>query len=155
MRKWIALILCAALLLCGCSGYPDDVRLYLAVPGNYRSCTGTLTGITVDDGVSLQITFDDADTVQVFLGGTPNPAAMPYWFRFEVVGSNQQLLEESGFYDEVEIGSTVTIRASDLIYRDGEYFLLAGLECGGVEYLIFAEGMRNIVSHLDDNKSPF
>lgn len=154
MKKWIALILCAA-LLCGCAGYPSDVRLYLAVPGNYRTCTGTLTGISTGEEMTLQISFDDEETVRAFLGGAPNQAAMPYWFRFEVVGANQLLLQDSGFFDEVEVGSTVTIRASDLIYADGEYFFLGGLECGGVEYLKFAEGMRNIVSHLEANKSPF
>lgn len=151
MRRLTALILCAALLLGGCGGIPSGVRAQLSEPDSYRTCTGTLTSIDTVDGVTLRIEFEDEQTVTAFLGGTPHPAATPMWFGFEVVPENQTLLEESGFFEAVEPGSTVTIRASSLIHMDADWFFLAELSCEGVEYLNFEEGFANVTDYLSKN----
>lgn len=149
MRRLLVLLLCV-LLLMGCSRYPARVRDQLEDPGHYRTCTGTLTAIEAGDVVTLRISFEDTETVRAFLGSEPNAAAMPYIFGFEVVSGNHQLLTDSGFYESILPGDTVTIQASDLIYMDGNYFFLAALSCDGTEYLRFGDGLANISEYLNN-----
>ena len=150
MKRLIAL-LCAVLLLCGCSGIPNAVRRGLAKPEKYTTSTGILLEIKFGDEMYLKVSFDDPEEVRKYLGGEPHPAALPSWSGFQVVGANLDALEDSGFFDEVPLGSTVTIHASNFIYMDGEQFYIAAISCDGKEYLSFDVGFQNIQDYLEQN----
>ena len=150
MKRLIAL-LCAVLLLCGCSGIPNAVRRGLAKPEKYTTSTGILLEIRSGDEIRLRVSFDDPEEVRKYLDGGSNSGDLPSWSGFQVVGANMQALEDSGFFDEVPLGSTVTIHASNFIYMDGEQFYIAAISCDGKEYLSFEVGFQNIQDYLEQN----
>ena len=150
MKRLIAL-LCSVILLCGCSGIPNAVRRGLAKPEKYTTSTGILLEIRSGDEIRLRVSFDDPEEVRKYLDSGSNSGDIPSWNSFQVVGANMQALEDSGFFDEVPLGSTVTIHASNFIYMDGEQYYIAAISCDGKEYLSFEVGFQNIQDYLEQN----
>jgi len=76
-------------------------------------------------------------------------------YDFEIIPSNNELLYENGFYDNIEIGEYCNIRASWWIYMDGNFSYLASVIHMEDEYLNFDEGLNNIVELMDQDRSLF
>ena len=51
------------------------------------------------------------------------------------------------------VGEKISVKVSDFIYMDSEYFYVVQLEYNGKEYLNFEEGLKNLVDMMNKNKS--
>lgn len=53
------------------------------------------------------------------------------------------------------MNETIEIRASDLIYMDGNFFYIASVMYDETEYLNFDDGLKNIVNMIKKKRSVF
>lgn len=178
MKKMLSLTLCLVMLLVclsSCSGYNRIMRDHLSDAGNYHTFNVTLHSISYQDpstydivydfdpsevldyDIVFRVTFETREEVSAFLGGRLNPdipleeCIVP----LEVISDNHKTLVSNGFYDHVSPGDTIRITTSDLIYMDGNFFFVAQAEHDDTEYLNFKEGLQNIISMMNKNKSLF
>lgn len=174
-RRFITTILCLYIvlsLLTSCSGYNAQMRKHLSDEANYHSFCGTIcdiyyfdaennkvslpaSGEIPDCDVVIELTFGDRDTVKKFLGSEPNSewSSAEYKFVFEITKENNQILIENGFYDIVSINTPIEITASNFIYMDSDFFLIAAGTYNETTFLSFADGIQNIRKYLNDHKS--
>lgn len=72
---------------------------------------------------------------------------------FEVIYDNTQELIENGLLEDVKIGDTVTIKATDWTYGDTRFLYIAALESDSVCYLDIQTGLKNMIAYMDENRS--
>lgn len=72
---------------------------------------------------------------------------------FELFYTNAQTIIENGALENIRLGDTVTIKATDWTYSDGRFLYIAYLESNSVCYLDFETGLNNIVTYMDENRS--
>ena len=153
MKKILLFSLVLLLIfLSSCNGYNKIMRNHLSDPENY----GTYQAIIVECTTgSLTVTFEDRASVKSFLGANSNPDIPVEDYRFVLLltAENSQLLTESGFFETVSAGDKITIRASNYIYMDGNFFQIAMIEHGETVYLPFEKGLQNIITMMENNKS--
>lgn len=70
----------------------------------------------------------------------------------KILTANFNILVDNGFFDEIEKGTEITIRASNFIYMDNDFYYIAGIEFQGRTYLSFEQGLQNIVEYMDRHK---
>lgn len=177
MKKTTALTtFLAILLICftSCSGYNQIMRNHLENADNYHTCEVILKDLYyidsstnekkydvtdqdfLDNDISLEVSFfNNIEELRPFLGGNPNEdiPLEAYKFQFHVTKSNSNILASNGFYTNITVGEKISVKVSDHIYMDSEYFYVAQLEYKGKEYLSFEEGLKNIVDMMNENKS--
>ncbi len=155
MKKYVIVCLCLAIcLLTTACGFNHIMKKELSNPESYGTFTVTISDIkSVDDGAYIYVTFASYDDVQLFLGSTPNKERPleEYQSRLEVTAENNKLLTDSGFYNIVKVGDTITVRASHFIYMDGDFFYIASVTVGDTEYLNFDKGLDNIIKMMQKN----
>ena len=178
MKKMLSLTLCLAVLLAclsSCSGYNKIMRDHLSDADNYHTFNVTLHSISYQDpstydivydfdpsevldyDIIFRVTFETREEVSAFWGGRLNPdipleeCIVP----LQVISDNHKVLVSNGFYDHVSLGDTISITASDWIYMDGDFFFVAQAEYDGTEYLNLEDGLKNIISMMNKNKSLF
>ena len=111
-----------------------------------------------ENDVILEVSFfNSVEELIPFLGHTPdeNTSLDVYTVQFRLTDHNCNVLASNNFFTNVNIGQRICVRASDFIYMDSEYFLVAQLNYNGREYLSFDEGFKNIVDMMDQDKSLF
>ncbi len=163
-----------AAVLFDCSGYNKIIRDHLANAENYQSYDVTVTQIYYSDenngiyqnytapdfpchDIYLKVQFHSLEDISGFLGGTPNPKYSPdeYQFNLMMLKENAEIAASNGLFESISLNSVVSVRASDLIYMDGDFFYIAQLTYNGTEYLSFADGIHNIINRLNQDKSLF
>ena len=179
MKKISCFILIFAILqvsLVSCSGYNGIMRNHLKNPDNYQACEVILEDFyyivpstnekkrdfTTNEFSNNDIIFDVSffngiEELRPFLGGMPNPdiPLEEYKFQFRVIKSNNRILLANGFFNQITVGEKISVRVSDFIYMDSDFFHIARLEYNGKEYLNFEEGLTNIIDMMNKNKSFF
>lgn len=153
MKKILLFSLVLLLIfLSSCNGYNKIMRNHLSDPENYGTYQAIIVEYTTE---SLTVTFEDRASVESFLGANSNPDIPVEDYRFVLLltAENSQLLTESGFYETVSAGDKITIRASNYIYMDGNFFQIAMIEHGETVYLPFEKGLQNIITMMENNKS--
>ena len=175
MQRFIAMILCLFIflfLMTSCSGYNSIMRDHLSDRTNYNSYRGEICDIYYFDAenikvsllstdeipecdVVIELTFDDRDTINKFLGAEPNPewSLDEYKFTFDITKENNQILVENGFYDTVSLNTQIEITASSFIYMDSDFFFIAAVTYNETEYLHFEDGIQNIQEYINEHKS--
>ena len=173
-RYFVAIISLTVILsiLTSCTGYNSIMRNHLCDKKNYHTYCGKLCDIYYFDDknqkvsllsnsfipdcdVMFQLTFsDDIEALEKFLGAMPNTeiSLSEYKFSFSVTKENNKILVDNG-YDTVSKNSIIKIIASNFIYMDGQFFLIAAIRFNDTEYLNFEDGFNNIVDHINNNKS--
>lgn len=153
MKKILLFSLVLLLIfLSSCNGYNKIMRNHLSDPENYGTYQAIIVEYTTE---SLTVTFEDRESIGKFLGTDSNPEIPMEEYRFTLVltAENSQLLTENGFFETVSVGDKITIRASNYIYMDGNFFQIAMIEHGETVYLPFEQGLRNIITMMENNKS--
>jgi len=175
MKRLIAISLCLVVILplfTACTGYNSQMRRHLTDEKNYYSYCGTIldvyylnsenkkvsllsSGTIPDCDVTVELTFDDRDTVKEFLGAEPNPewSLTEYKFAFEITKENNQILVDNGFYDSISISTPIEITASNYIYMDSNFFYIAAVTYNETTFLPFEDGIQNIREYINENKS--
>lgn len=106
--------------------------------------------------VYLDVAFDSKEDIAPFYGVSASSLAgdcSEYTIRLEIIPENARELLRNVF-DDIGAGSTITLRASSLIYQDGDFFYVSSLTYNGIEYLALTDGMENIIAMMDNEKSP-
>ncbi len=144
---FISIFLCAILLLS--SGliwgrYNSIMKRELSNIENYTEYTYTLIEREkYKDYVYMIVTLAEADET------------IPYSdeCRLEVIPANAEILKEKGFFDEVEPGDTLTIKADLFTYGDADFFFVASVKSENKSYLDEETAMYNIIKHMLANSS--
>lgn len=161
---FLSALMCLLSTACGYNAIMVDI---LSDPESYGTFTVTITEIkSTDEEITdvtdeafaknnafIYVTFASYEDAALFLGSTPN-RDLPlenYGNRLEVTAENNKMLAESGFYDNVKVGDTITVRASHFIYMDGNFFYIASVALGDTEYLNFDTGLANIMKMMKAN----
>ena len=179
MKKISCFILIFAILqvsLVSCSGYNGIMRNHLKNPDNYQACEVILedfyyivpstnekkrdftTNEFSNNDIIFVVSFSNSyEELKPFLGITPDESTPSgeYKFQFRVIKSNNRILLANGFFNQITVGEKISVRVSDFIYMDSDFFHIARLEYNGKEYLNFGEGLRNIIDMMNKNKSFF
>ena len=153
MKKILLFFLVLLLIfLSSCNGYNKIMRNHLSDPENYGTYQAIIVECTTE---SLTVTFEDRESIRKFLGADSDPEIPMEEYRFTLVltKENSQLLTKSGFYETVSAGDKITIRASNYIYMDSNFFQIAMIEHGETVYLPFEKGLQNIITMMENNKS--
>lgn len=179
-RKFVT---CIALILilacCPACGYNALMREYLSDPENYY--TGNVVFVDayyyddivqtennrkyvrdsdvstfIDHEVTIDVRFETEEDFFDLIGFYPAFDAdylKEFEFLISALPPNNKILCENGFYENVSAGDKISIRTSNWIYMDTEFRFLAYVECNGVVYLNFEEGLANIVNFMNEHKS--
>lgn len=177
MKKTTCLTtLLAILITCfaSCSGYNKPMRDHLGNADNYHTCEVILEDLYYIDSstnekkrditdqdflnndIFLEVSFfNSIDDLRPFLGLTPSKDTPleTYKFQFRVTKSNSRILASNDYYANMTVGEKISVKVSDFIYMDSEYFYVVQLEYNGKEYLNFEEGLKNLVDMMNKNKS--
>ena len=177
MRKQLTFlfsILVFAVSLSSC-GFNRIMYEHLSVPDNYEQYSARIVKLhyeyeknvlsedfqreRFDDvlGVYLDVAFDSKEDIAPFYGVSASSLAgdcSEYTIRLEIIPENARELLRNGFFVDISPDSTITLRASSLIYQDGDFFYVSSLTYNGVEYLALTDGMENIIAMMDNEKSP-
>lgn len=176
MKKNLVFSIILALILgcfSSCSGYNRIMREYLSDPENYRTFEVVLDDIYYLDSDShklvndfnvsefleydmyFNVKFETYENLSVFIGGTPNTDTPieECIITLRIISDNNKILYENGFYDKVSSGNKINITSSGWVYMDTEFHYISQVECDGVVYLNFEEGLKNIVNMMNNNKS--
>ncbi len=171
--SFLLIVTSLCVLLSSCSGYNKVMREHLSNSENYHNYTATLVDMyyedtsngeihrnfdgedCIDSDVTIIVTFETAEHVSAFLGGTPNTekSLEDYKFSLRINSANNKILFENGFYENVSLGDKINIISSNWIYMDNDFFYVAQIECDGVIYLNFEDGLKNITEMINESKS--
>lgn len=179
MKRILCFIFILVLLsasLVSCSGYNKIMRNHLKNEDNYRTCEVYLKDFyyidpssdekkrdftertSIDANIIFEVSFfNSVEELKPFLGGSPNENILleEYIFQFYVTKENGNVLLSNNFFNDIPIGERFSVKVSDFIYMDSEFFYVAQLEYNGKEYLSFEKGLENIVNMMNKNKSLF
>ena len=72
---------------------------------------------------------------------------------FSVDYRNTMALIESGFFENVQIGDTITIRATCWVYGDTDWLIVGSVAKDDVTYLDIQTGLQNNKKTMDKNRS--
>ncbi len=179
MKRISCFILILTLLLLtfvSCSGYNRTMRDHLENADNYKTYEVILKDfyyidpstnekkrdITdqafLDNDIIFEVSFFNSfEELRPFLGGPPNEDVPleEYKFQFLIMKNNSNILSSNDLYKHITVGEKISVKVSDYIYMDSNYFYIAQLEYNGKEYLSFEEGLKNIVNMMKQDKSLF
>lgn len=148
--------------LCDESNYKEYtatiVDIFYEYDKNVLSDSFEIARITDAKCVYLDVSFESKEEIAHFYGVSEDSLGKDiseYIVRLEIISKNNELLFQNGFYDNVKIGYTVELKASSLIYQDGEFFYVSSIFYDGVEYLAEAEGLENIINMINKKRSLF
>ena len=78
-----------------------------------------------------------------------------YLITLEIIGDNIKEVCNNGFMNEIQPGDIIEVVASNWIYMDGDFFYIIGLSKDNKEYLNKDEGLQNLITYMNENKSIF
>lgn len=159
MKRFFALLLLALTLFCtSCYGYNAIMYDYLSKEEHYLLYEGTLADSPAEfvEGEELLLSLQLTET---YLQDNPNllynsrKEGEYYISSFTICAENAKVLYENHFFDEVDAGTVLRVRATSWIYMDGDFFFICAIESNGIEYLSVEEGMKNIRLMMEGNRS--
>jgi len=107
---------------------------YYSIQSNFVQVHGIVEEINLQDEILyLNINFDES----IFPNDGDNT--------FKIIQSNQQVLFENGFYDQVNVGDTIDFYSAPRIFGDGYIVPIIYIEKDGVIYLPFDTGQNNLL----------
>ena len=162
MRK-ILIVLFAFVLtitLSSCSGYNKKMRNYLSDSASYYEYTVEVQEIAISqydsNKLGVFVKFYTKEEVAKFRGvSAENLTLNPedYLITLEIIGDNINKACDNGLMEEIQSGDVIEVVTSNWIYMDGDFFYIIGLSKDNKEYLNKDEGLQNLISYMDENKS--
>lgn len=154
LRIYGVILLLCAFILTGC-GYNPIMYAHLSDRNNYETYIVQIEKIIYPDADTdkafFWVTFPDYEAVDQFEGyevDREKPLS-DYVEVFSVPAENHKLLSENLFYEQISVGDTIEITASDWIYMDGYFYYIIGIRCGETEYLNPEVGLRNVIKMMN------
>ena len=121
-----------SLILSACS-YSYRMTEYYSEDENYEVLTGEITETEFDDkNGTLYIYIELEDTYH-------------YNGFFKVISSNEQIMKNNNFYEEINVGDTITITTAPRIFYDGYDCPILSLSFNNKVYLEFDQGKANLL----------
>ncbi|RJX23796.1 MAG: hypothetical protein C4537_07890 [Acholeplasma sp.] len=128
-------LLSLSLLLSGCS-YSYRMTEYYSDDENYKTLSGEIIETEFDDkNGTLYIYIELEDTYH-------------YNGFFKVISSNEQILSNSNFYEEVSVGDVITFTTAPRIFYDGYDRPIISLSFNNKVYLEFEQGKANLLESV-------
>ena len=162
MRK-ILIVLFAFVLtitLSSCSGYNKKMRNYLSDSASYYEYTVEVQEIAISqydsNKLGVFVKFYTKEEVAKFRGvSAENLTSNPedYLITLEIIGNNVNEAYDNGLTEEIQSGDVIEVVTSSWIYMDRDFFYIIGLSKDNKEYLNKDEGLQNLISYMDENKS--
>lgn len=176
MKKSVALLVVISLiavLLTSCKRYNKILYRRLSDPEWYDEFSMVVKGfeywdddaweereytpdITLEESDQLFIVVccDSRETFIDFYGGisdeTTNEMINKDDIALMVCNENNNVLIKNGFYEEINIGDTITVWTTHFVYFDVTRIYMCGLKTQDKTYLEFDEGLSNIVKMMDE-----
>ena len=149
MKRVILLVLTIILMLSmtACIGYNGIMREHLGDEDNYYSVEATVRSYKEnDDRLYLYVSVEDKSDFDSCEANSEE-------LRLELVGDNCDVLSEFLEKEEIRKGDKITVKCSTLIYMDSPFYYVAEMKIRDKTVLSFDDGLKNIISYMDDNKS--
>lgn len=128
-------LLCMMMFLTSCTA--AKMREYYSQRDNYITATGTVSHIAYnEDETALYIWFSEI---------TPKLDDNS----FKIVGDNLQIVHEAGIVDKIKEGDTVSFVTAPRYFGDGYVMPIVAISTSEEEFLMFDEGMENLLKWLD------
>ena len=162
MRKILTLLFAFILTitLSSCSGYNKKMRNHLSDSASYCEYTVEVQEIAISqydsNKLGVFVKFYTKEEVAKFHGvSAENLTLNPedYLITLEIIGDNINEACDNGLMEEIQSGDVIEVVASNWIYMDGDFFYIIGLSKDNKEYLNKDEGLQNLISYMDENKS--
>ena len=165
----LCVFLCSSCFIFG--GYNGLMIDHLSTAENYKSFRANLVNIFysdpltheraegipgkdfVDQRIFLKVHFYDYEDLRGFRGVStpPDIPVEEYTVSLEVIAKNCKELIDNGFFEDIQLGEDIEIRASDWIYMDGFFFFIAELKYNDTVYLDLDTGISNMVKMMVRN----
>ncbi len=149
MKRLLFLLLAIIFLLTmiACSGYNGIMREYLGDEDNYYAIEATLCSYKeVDDRIYLYVIVEDKSAFD-------SSEADSEELGLELVGDNCDALGEFLAKKEIREGDRITVKCSTWIYMDSTFYYVAEVKTQEKTFLLFDDGLKNIIKYIDDHKS--
>ena len=162
MKKIISflLLIIFTVTLSSCSGYNKKMRNHLSDSASYYEYTVEVQEIAFSqydsNKLGVFVKFYTKEEVAKFHGvSAENLTLNPedYLITLEIIGDNINEACDNGLMEEIQSGDVIEVVASNWIYMDGDFFYIIGLSKDNKEYLNKDEGLQNLISYMDENKS--
>ena len=127
-------LLLLSFFIIACTTNSKKMYDYYSIQSNFVQVHGIVEEINLQDEILyLNINFDES----IFPNDGDNT--------FKIIQSNQQVLFENGFYDQVNVGDTIDFYSAPRIFGDGYIVPIIYIEKDGVIYLPFDTGQNNLL----------
>lgn len=162
MKKIISflLLIIFTVTLSSCSGYNKKMRNHLSDSASYYEYTVEVQEIAISqydsNKLGVFVKFYTKEEVAKFHGvSAENLTLNPedYLITLEIIGDNINEACDNGLMEEIQSGDVIEVVTSNWIYMDGDFFYIIGLSKDNKEYLNKDEGLQNLISYMDENKS--
>lgn len=151
MKRRLVLLFAIVVLLSmtSCSGYNGIMREHLSNKENYYDIDAVFCSYKEDsDRIHLYVTVEDKSAFD------PSEADSEE-LRLELVGDNCDALGEFLAKEEISEGDRISVKCSTWIYMDSTFYYVAEITTQNKTFLSFDDGLKNIITYMDDNKSLF
>ena len=151
MKRTLLFLLTIILLLSmtACSGYNGIMREHLSNEENYCDIEATFCSYKeTDDRIYLYVAVEDKSAFD-------SSEANSEEIRLELVGDNCKALSEVLAKEEIREGDRITVKCSTWIYMDSTFYYVAELKTQSQTFLLFDDGLKNIIKYVNDNKALF
>lgn len=178
MKKIAAFIISFVLLilLLSCRGYNNLMFEPLSNIENYVEVNGVLQDIYYwddnskvlweessesffdnDSSVYFSLQFDE-ENYTTFCGCSEMTEDFEYstnYIVLEIIPSNISIMYDNLFFESISYGDRITVKTSNFIYMDTNFFQIIGLINNGLEYLESETGLRNYIDYMNENSAIF
>ena len=151
MKRTLLFLLTISLLLSmtACSGYNGIMREHLSNEENYCDIEATFCSYKeTDDRIYLYVVVEDKSA---FDSSEVNSEEI----RLELVGDNCKSLSEVLAKEEIREGDRITVKCSTWSYMDSTFYYVAELKTQSQTFLLFDDGLKNIIKYVNNNKALF
>lgn len=149
-----------SILLSSCSGYNKKMRNHLSDSASYYEYTVEVQEIAISqydsNKLGVFVKFYTKEEVAKFHGVSAENLTLDpedYLITLEIIGDNVKEVCDNGLMEEIQSGDVIEVVTSNWIYMDGDFFYIIGLSKDNKEYLNKDEGLQNLISYMDENKS--
>ena len=151
MKKMLFILFATVLLLSmtACNDYNGIMREHLSDEDNYQDIEATFCSYKeADDRIYLYVSVEDKSAFDPYEANSEE-------IRLELVGDNCNVLSEVLAKEEICEGDRITVKCSTWIYMDSTFYYLAEIKNQDKIFLSFADGLKNIIQYVNDNKALF
>lgn len=142
------------------NGYNGIMRKYLSEPNNYNNLNLFVYEVNYFDNDTNKFTplnsaenFDYKNN-EIFLNCKYEESkSEEQLITFSIIGANALILYQNGFFDKIEAEELISVKSTEWIYMDTNFFFIAEVNRGDIAYLEFDTGLNNIVEYINSNKS--